>query len=100
MMQKTFFAEDMRKALRLVRDDMGAEAIILANKKVPGGVEVAAAIISDAPSTIKPVKASSKAAPESTQVIVNNVSSGMKRSTQYAEPKAQRVVKEEQRLKA
>ncbi|MBV1873985.1 MAG: hypothetical protein KUG80_04350 [Gammaproteobacteria bacterium] len=47
MMQKTFFAEDMRKALRLVRDDMGAEAVILANKRVPGGVEVAAAITSE-----------------------------------------------------
>lgn len=49
MMQKTFFAEDMRKALRLVRDDMGAEAVILANKRVPGGVEVAAAITSEEP---------------------------------------------------
>lgn len=60
MMQKTFFAEDMRQALRLVRDDMGAEAIILANKKVPGGVEVAAAIPGDMSSALRPIKASSK----------------------------------------
>jgi flagellar biosynthesis protein FlhF len=61
MMQKTFFAEDMRQALRLVRDDMGAEAIILANKKVPGGVEVAAAIPGESQTTLRPIKTTNKA---------------------------------------
>lgn len=60
-MQKTFFAEDMRQALRLVRDDMGAEAIILANKKVPGGVEVAAAIPGESQTTLRPIKTTTKA---------------------------------------
>jgi flagellar biosynthesis protein FlhF len=103
MMQKTFFAEDMRKALRLVRDDMGAEAIILANKKVPGGVEVAAAINTEAASSVQPVKVSAKAGQSSvgkTQVIANSASSNVRKSEQLDKLKAQRAVKEAQLLKA
>jgi len=40
MKVKRFFAPDTGKALRMVRDEMGADAIILSNKKVAGGVEV------------------------------------------------------------
>ena len=103
MMQKTFFAEDMRKALRLVRDDMGAEAIILANKKVPGGVEVAAAISTEASSNVQPVKVSAKAGQSSvgkTQVIAGSASSGQRKSQQLDKLKAQRAIKEVQQLKA
>ena len=103
MMQKTFFAEDMRKALRLVRDDMGAEAIILANKKVPGGVEVAAAISTEAASSVQPVKVSAKAGQLSvgkTQVIADSASLGQRKSQQVDKLKAQRAIKEAQQLKA
>ena len=102
-MQKTFFAEDMRKALRLVRDDMGAEAIILANKKVPGGVEVAAAISTEAASSVQPVKVSAKAGQLSagkTQVIADSASLGQRKSQQVDKLKAQRAIKEAQQLKA
>lgn len=102
-MQKTFFAEDMRKALRLVRDDMGAEAIILANKKVPGGVEVAAAINTEAASNVQPVKVSAKAGQSSvgkTQVIADPASSVQRGAQQVDKLKAQRAIKEAQQLKA
>ncbi len=40
---KRFFAADMRQALRQVREVLGADAVILSNKSVEGGVELVAA---------------------------------------------------------
>jgi len=44
MKVKRFFAETMQEALRLVRDEMGADAVILSNQKVDGGVEIVTAL--------------------------------------------------------
>ncbi|PCJ29925.1 MAG: flagellar biosynthesis protein FlhF [Moraxellaceae bacterium] len=44
MKAKSFVAPDMRQALKLVRDSMGADAVILSNRKVAGGVEVSVAL--------------------------------------------------------
>ncbi len=41
---KRFFAADMREALRLVKEELGADAVILSNNKVSGGIELVAAI--------------------------------------------------------
>jgi len=41
---KRIFAKDMRQALRLVREEHGADAVILSNRAVNGGVEVVSAI--------------------------------------------------------
>jgi len=41
-------ARDMRQALRLVREQLGPDAVILASKRIKGGVEVTAAIDFDA----------------------------------------------------
>src|SRR5215813_1532238 len=41
-------AKDMRQALRLVRDQLGADAVILTSKRTPFGVEVTAAVDFDA----------------------------------------------------
>ena len=41
---KRTFAPTMREALALVKRDQGADAVILGNKKVPGGVEIISAI--------------------------------------------------------
>jgi flagellar biosynthesis protein FlhF len=41
---RRFFASDMRQALRQVREALGADAVILSNKSVQGGVELVAAI--------------------------------------------------------
>lgn len=43
MKAKKFVAPDMRQALKIVRDTMGADAVILSNRKVAGGVEVSVA---------------------------------------------------------
>ena len=37
---KRFVAQDMRQALRMVREALGEEAVILSNKSVEGGVEL------------------------------------------------------------
>ncbi|MEP7244430.1 MAG: flagellar biosynthesis protein FlhF [Gammaproteobacteria bacterium] len=41
-------AKDMRQALRLVREQLGADAVILTSKRIKGGVEVTAAVDFDA----------------------------------------------------
>ena len=41
---KRTFAPTMREALLLVKQEQGADAVILGNKKVPGGVEILSAI--------------------------------------------------------
>jgi flagellar biosynthesis protein FlhF len=45
---KRFVAKSMREAIRLVRDEQGPDAVILSNRRVPGGVEVVAATDYDA----------------------------------------------------
>jgi flagellar biosynthesis protein FlhF len=44
---KRFFAKDMRQALLQVKEELGADAVIMSNKKVAGGVEIVAAIDGD-----------------------------------------------------
>jgi len=41
---KRFFSQDMRSAIRLVREELGADAVILSNDRVNGGVEIVAAV--------------------------------------------------------
>ena len=41
---KRTFAPTMREALLLVKQEQGMDAVILGNKKVPGGVEIMSAI--------------------------------------------------------
>ena len=41
---KRFVAQDMRQALRMVREALGEEAVILSNKSVDGGIELTAAV--------------------------------------------------------
>ncbi|ARN75425.1 flagellar biosynthesis protein FlhF [Oceanicoccus sagamiensis] len=44
MQVKRFVAANMRLALNMVREEMGPEAVILSNKRVPDGVEILTAI--------------------------------------------------------
>ncbi|MCW8328194.1 flagellar biosynthesis protein FlhF [Photobacterium sp. SDRW27] len=44
---KRFFAKDMRTALSEVKEELGADAVIMSNKKVTGGVEIVAAVDTD-----------------------------------------------------
>ena len=41
---KRTFAPTMREALQLVKQEQGPDAVILGNKKVPGGVEILSAM--------------------------------------------------------
>jgi flagellar biosynthesis protein FlhF len=41
---KRFFAADMRQAMKLVRDELGADAAIIGNRRIAGGVELTAAL--------------------------------------------------------
>jgi flagellar biosynthesis protein FlhF len=50
MQVKRFFAADMRQAIKLVRDELGADATIIGNRRVAGGVELTAALDYQAPS--------------------------------------------------
>ena len=43
MKVKRFFAADMRQAMKLVREELGPDASIIANRRVVGGVELTAA---------------------------------------------------------
>lgn len=45
---KRFLAKNMRDAIRMVREEQGADAVILSNHRVAGGVEVVAATDYDA----------------------------------------------------
>jgi len=40
---KRFVAKDIRQAMRMVKDELGADAVIMSNKPVDGGVEIVAA---------------------------------------------------------
>ncbi|MGL4473519.1 MAG: flagellar biosynthesis protein FlhF [Shewanella sp.] len=46
---KRFFAKDLRSALAQVKDTLGSDAVIMSNKKVPGGIEIVAAVDYDEP---------------------------------------------------
>ncbi len=47
MQVKRFVAADMRRALELVRQQLGADAVILANRRTPEGVELLASLAQD-----------------------------------------------------
>ena len=59
MKVKRFLAQDMRRALARIREEMGADAVILSNRTLDEGVEVVAASLTDqpeAPSTMSAAK--------------------------------------------
>lgn len=41
---RRFFAPDMRHAIRMVRQEQGADAVILSSRKVDGGIEIVSAL--------------------------------------------------------
>ena len=43
MKVKTFFAPDIRQAIRMVREEQGPDAVIISNRRVDGGVEIVSA---------------------------------------------------------
>ncbi|MCR5536575.1 MAG: flagellar biosynthesis protein FlhF [Succinivibrio sp.] len=49
MKLKRFVASDMREALSQIKNELGADAVIMSNKRVAGGVEIVAGIESESP---------------------------------------------------
>jgi len=54
---KRFVAQDMRQAIRMVREALGEDAVILSNKSVEGGVELTAAVDLNAEDHVEPAVA-------------------------------------------
>ena len=70
MKVKRFFAATMQEALRMVREEMGADAVILSNQKVGGGVEIVTALDYDEQLAMSQVDTAStqESAPSPTQI--------------------------------
>ena len=67
MQVKRFFAADMRQAMKLVRDELGADAAIIGNRRVAGGVELTAALDYPMPAAAPPHQGPSSQPDSSTQ---------------------------------
>lgn len=61
---KRFFAADVRSAMRLVREELGEDAVILSNKRVNGGIEIISAIDYDENSLRREVQQAQTAPPQ------------------------------------
>lgn len=70
MKVKRFFAATMQEALRMVREEMGADAVILSNQKVGGGVEIVTALDYDEQLAMSQVdmEGTQESAPSPTQI--------------------------------
>lgn len=73
---RRFFGKDMREALKLVKDELGSEAVIMSNRKVADGVELVAAYdkepeakIQAAPKPSRQNTASDKPVPTLSEII-------------------------------
>lgn len=95
---RRFFAPDMRQALRQVREVLGAEAVILSNKSVDGGVELVAAMDYEeeafSRSDNSQDKRSSEAAKNAESAITPKINP---ETTESTKPKFQRIAETEQK---
>jgi len=71
MKVKRFFAADMRQAMKLVREELGADASIIGNRRVVGGVELTAAIDYEAPRLTPPTPGLSQELKKTQERIVS-----------------------------
>lgn len=83
---KRFFSQDMRSAIRMVREELGADAVILSNDRVNGGVEIVAAVdydetILDQPGSVE--RSAQRKAPAQKNPVANQAS----RQTSKQSPK-------------
>jgi flagellar biosynthesis protein FlhF len=71
MKVKRFFAADMRQAMKLVREELGADASIIGNRRVVGGVELTAAVDYEAPRLTPPTPGLSQELKKTQERIVS-----------------------------
>ncbi|WP_341501683.1 flagellar biosynthesis protein FlhF [Gallaecimonas sp. GXIMD4217] len=87
-----FFAKDMRTALAEVKDVLGADAVIMSNTKVNGGVELVAAIDQDDAPTPRRESTMAKAQPRADRQLADDnvsLSSVARQSPQPVRPQPQ-----------
>ena len=66
---KRYFAKDMRTALNQVKEELGPDAVIMSNKKTSTGIEVVAAVDSDASAPVKSPEQATQVSPPATQAV-------------------------------
>lgn len=83
---KRFFASEMREAIRQVKDELGADAVILSNNKVEGGIELVAAIDYDEEAVHRSLSSREQAQPVHTTAAVKK-----KERSVFAKVKKQKI---------
>lgn len=86
MKMKRFQAKDMRTALKMVRDTLGPDAVIISNKSIQDGIELVAAMDFDA-SIVRDVPISTETQQKPTAVAELNISSQHALQTELSEIK-------------
>lgn len=81
---KRFFAADIRQAMRMVKEELGADAVIMSNRSVDGGIEIVAARDFDEQSIQNKLqeqtpKQQEPPAPKSRKVVLPNFDAAKKR---------------------
>jgi flagellar biosynthesis protein FlhF len=93
---KRYFANTAREALRLLKEDLGPDAIVLSNRSVDGGVEITAVLASEIPGLSPPAAPATPMAHADDDFTVN-LSAGARQSAAERpapEPKAARIVRD------
>ncbi|QOL27104.1 flagellar biosynthesis protein FlhF [Thalassotalea sp. LPB0316] len=83
---KRFVARDMKTALAEIKEVLGADAVIMSNKKIPEGIEIMAAVdYNQQPVAAEPAQTSSAVASADRQIAEDVVSIGVGQSTEQGE---------------
>jgi len=105
MMVRKFYAESVREAMRLVRDKLGTNALILSNRKTAAGVEILAvpegefaSVTADISGHASPSSRAPEKKPEQPVAAVHTVSVQAQQQVQpqRAEPAYQQVRPQQQ----
>ncbi len=89
---KRFFAKDMRAALADVKETLGADAVIMSNKKVTGGIEIVAAVDYQAKSSQEPAKSNRELKEDAVQLSGKpRPASGSSKSQSQAQRQANKI---------
>jgi len=76
---KRYVAEDMRQALKQIRDELGPDAVILSNRRVNGGVEIITSVDMPEETTLTPPAADQLADDRVELTSVYNARGGVER---------------------
>jgi len=86
---KRFFASDVRRAMKMVKEELGEDAVILSNRRVNGGVEIISAIDYDEQALQQKVAQEQPEPIQSFDELPNNVASFRRPADSKLEPRQQ-----------